>query len=52
MIVQKCCHDFDILTWNIPSPVTRLVSFGSLLEFRAERAPPCRRRTVPRLPGG
>lgn len=39
MIVQKSCHDFDILTWNIPSPVTRLVSFGSLLEFRAERAP-------------
>jgi predicted dehydrogenase len=39
MIVQKCCHDFDILAWNIPSPVTRLVSFGSLVEFRAERAP-------------
>ncbi len=39
MIVQKCCHDFDILAWNVPSPVTRLVSFGSLVEFRPERAP-------------
>ena len=39
MIVAKCVHDFDILTWNLPSPVERLVSYGSLLEFRPERAP-------------
>jgi predicted dehydrogenase len=39
MIVAKCCHDFDILAWNLPSPVRRLASTGSLLEFRPERAP-------------
>lgn len=40
MIVQKCCHDFDILTWNLDSPVRRLQSFGSLLHFRPDQAPP------------
>lgn len=39
MIVQKCCHDFDILGWNLKSPVRRLASAGSLIEFRPERAP-------------
>lgn len=39
MIVQKCCHDFDILAWNLASPVRRLQSFGSLLHFHPERAP-------------
>ncbi|HUO45326.1 MAG TPA: Gfo/Idh/MocA family oxidoreductase [Acidimicrobiia bacterium] len=39
MIVAKCCHDFDILTWNLPSEVVRLTSIGSLFEFRPERAP-------------
>ncbi len=39
MIVQKCCHDFDILTWNLPSPVARLSSIGSLFHFHPERAP-------------
>jgi predicted dehydrogenase len=39
MIVAKCCHDFDILHWNLGSPVTRLSSVGSLFEFRPERAP-------------
>jgi Oxidoreductase family, C-terminal alpha/beta domain len=39
MIVQKCCHDFDILHWNLPSPVRAMHSFGSLLEFRPGRAP-------------
>ncbi len=40
LIVQKACHDFDILTWNVPSPVTALSSMGSLFEFRPDRAPP------------
>ncbi len=40
MIVQKCCHDFDVLEWNLPSPVTRLHSFGRLSHFRPENAPP------------
>jgi hypothetical protein len=39
MIVQKCCHDFDILAWNLESPVARMSSAGSLLHFRAENAP-------------
>ena len=39
MIVQKCCHDFDILEWNATSPVTRLHSFGSLLHFTPDNAP-------------
>jgi predicted dehydrogenase len=39
MIVAKCCHDFDILHWNLGSAVSRLGSFGSLLEFHPERAP-------------
>ena len=45
MIVQKCCHDFDILAWNLEAAgggarVSRMSSFGSLLHFRPERAPP------------
>ncbi len=39
MIVQKCSHDFDILVWNLPSPVATLSSVGSLIHFRPERAP-------------
>lgn len=39
MIVAKTCHDFDILTWNLTSPVRRLSSFGRLTHFRPEHAP-------------
>ncbi|MDH4115813.1 MAG: Gfo/Idh/MocA family oxidoreductase [Acidimicrobiia bacterium] len=39
MIVQKCCHDFDILSWNLPSRVASLYSVGSLYEFHPHRAP-------------
>ena len=44
MIVQKCCHDFDLLAWNLEAAgggarVTKMQSFGSRLEFRPERAP-------------
>jgi predicted dehydrogenase len=38
MIVAKSCHGFDILAWNLPR-VTRLASFGGLVEFVPERAP-------------
>lgn len=38
MILAKCCHDFDILLWNLGS-VTRLNSFGSLIHYRPENAP-------------
>lgn len=40
MILAKCCHDLDILTWNLPSPVKQLTSIGSLLHYRAESAGP------------
>jgi len=38
MILAKCCHDLDILYWNL-GPCRRLNSFGSLIHFRAENAP-------------
>ena len=39
MIVSKSCHDLDVLAWLAPSPVSRLSSVGSLIEFRPEMAP-------------
>lgn len=39
MILAKCCHDLDILSWNLGSPVRRLSSFGRLTHFRAESSP-------------
>jgi predicted dehydrogenase len=39
MILAKCCHDLDILFW-ILGPCRRLNSFGSLVHYRAENAPP------------
>ncbi len=38
MILAKCCHDLDILYWNL-GPVARLSSVGSLKHYRAENAP-------------
>lgn len=38
MILTKCCHDFDILYWNLGA-CTRVSSLGSLNHFRAENAP-------------
>jgi predicted dehydrogenase len=40
MLLAKCCHDLDILVWNLAAPVERLSSVGSLLHFRPENAPP------------
>lgn len=39
MIVAKCCHDFDLLHWNLADEIVGLASFGSLFEFRPDRAP-------------
>lgn len=39
MILAKCCHDLDILTWILQQEVVKLSSFGSLLHFRPENAP-------------
>jgi len=38
MILAKCCHDLDLLYWNLGG-CQRLSSIGSLLHFRAENAP-------------
>ncbi len=40
MILAKCCHDLDILYWNMGMPVSKLQSFGSLMHFRSENLPP------------
>jgi predicted dehydrogenase len=41
MILAKCCHDLDILAWMMQDqPVRRVQSFGSLLHYRRENAPP------------
>jgi predicted dehydrogenase len=40
MILAKCCHDLDILVWNLASPVKRLSSVGSLLHYRPESVGP------------
>ena len=40
MILAKCCHDLDILYWNLGCRVKKLQSFGSLKHYRAENAPP------------
>ena len=39
MILQKCCHDMDILLWLTGLHCQRVSSFGSLGLFRADMAP-------------
>ena len=39
IIMQKSCHDMDILTWLVGSDAKRIASFGSLQHFREENAP-------------
>ncbi len=39
MIVQKTCHDMDILQWLVGKNCTRVHSFGGLSYFNAEHAP-------------
>lgn len=40
MILAKCCHDLDILTWMLEGKrAMRLQSMGSLLHYRKEHAP-------------
>lgn len=39
MIVQKTCHDMDILQWLVGKQVRYVHSFGSLTYFKAENAP-------------
>lgn len=40
LILQKSCHDLDILSWLLNgSPCKEIVSFGSLKHFKKENAP-------------
>ncbi|MBZ9686744.1 Gfo/Idh/MocA family oxidoreductase [Clostridium estertheticum] len=39
MILQKCCHDMDILRWLIDAECKSVSSFGSLTYFKSENAP-------------
>jgi hypothetical protein len=39
MILQKCCHDMDILRWLIGSECVNVSSFGALTYFKSENAP-------------
>ncbi|WMJ87006.1 Gfo/Idh/MocA family protein [Anaerocolumna sp. MB42-C2] len=39
LIMQKSCHDMDILTWLTDSEAKRISSFGSLKYFKEENAP-------------
>ncbi len=39
MILQKSCHDMDIIQWFVGRPCKKVQSFGSLTYFTAENAP-------------
>ena len=39
MLLAKCCHDLDWLSYVVGRPCTAVSSFGSLTEFRPERRP-------------
>jgi predicted dehydrogenase len=39
MILQKCCHDMDIMNWLIDKKCLKVSSFGSLSYFRSVNAP-------------
>ena len=38
MILQKCCHDMDILTWLTGKTCRKVSSFGSTSYFKPEKA--------------
>ncbi|MFN8472616.1 MAG: Gfo/Idh/MocA family oxidoreductase [Anaerolineae bacterium] len=40
MILAKCCHDLDYLTWLMGSPATTLSSVGTTQVFRSDRVGP------------
>ncbi len=39
LIMQKSCHDMDILAWLVDSEAKRITSYGSLQYFKEENAP-------------
>jgi predicted dehydrogenase len=40
LLLAKTCHDMDLLVWFAGRAPARVASFGSLLHFRPEGAPP------------
>lgn len=40
MILAKCCHDLDALTWFVGASAVSVSSAGSLRHFRPSNAPP------------
>lgn len=40
LIMQKSCHDMDILAWLVGSEAKRISSYGELTYFKEENAPP------------
>ncbi len=39
LILEKCCHDIDLLIWLMNKHIAKVSSFGSLGWFKAENAP-------------
>ena len=39
MIIAKCCHDLDIISWFMDDTCKRVSSFGSLSVYKRENAP-------------
>lgn len=39
MLLQKCCHDIDILQWLLGKDCKKIQSFGSLTYFTPDNAP-------------
>ncbi len=39
MIISKCCHDLDLISWFVGDKCTAVSSFGSLRYFTPENAP-------------
>lgn len=39
MLLQKCCHDMDIIQWLIDKPLKKVQSYGALSHFTKKNAP-------------
>lgn len=39
LILAKCCHDLDLMSWFVGRRCLRVASFGELAHYRPERAP-------------
>lgn len=39
IILQKCCHDFDVISWLIGKKCEKVSSFGNLAVYKPEQAP-------------